>query len=130
MLGARASRPRRGQIYWVDFGEPRGSEQAGRRPAIVVSTDDLNAVSSTVIVAAMTTREWRPQRPEQHVYFTTHVGPQAVRSTIKADQILTITTDRLGDLIGGLPDEFREQLDSALFYVLGLDDVPDVSEVE
>ena len=27
--------PRRGEVYWVDFGQPRGSEQGGRRPALI-----------------------------------------------------------------------------------------------
>jgi mRNA interferase MazF len=34
--------PRRGEIWLVDFGEPVGREQAGIRPAVIVSTDALN----------------------------------------------------------------------------------------
>ncbi|MEX0790499.1 MAG: type II toxin-antitoxin system PemK/MazF family toxin, partial [Actinomycetota bacterium] len=32
----------RGELWWVDFGEPAGSEPGYRRPAAVVSSDRFN----------------------------------------------------------------------------------------
>ena len=40
---------RRGDIWLVDFGEPVGREQAGRRPAVVVSADPLNDSRAGVV---------------------------------------------------------------------------------
>ncbi|RYG29888.1 type II toxin-antitoxin system PemK/MazF family toxin, partial [bacterium] len=34
---------RRGQIHWVDWAPGRGSEQTGRRPALIIQTDEANA---------------------------------------------------------------------------------------
>jgi mRNA interferase MazF len=49
-------RPRRGELWLVDFGEPVGREQAGRRPALVVSADPLNdGPAGVVIVVPVTT---------------------------------------------------------------------------
>ena len=46
---------RRGEIWLVDFGEPIGTEQSGRRPAFVVSDDELNdGPSGLVIVIPIT----------------------------------------------------------------------------
>jgi mRNA interferase MazF len=46
---------RRGEIWLVDFGEPIGREQSGRRPAVVVSADRLNeSPAGVVIVVACT----------------------------------------------------------------------------
>ena len=47
--------PRRGDLIWVDFGTSSGREQAGRRPALVVSTDAYNALSSVLIVCPLST---------------------------------------------------------------------------
>ena len=47
---------RRGEIYWVDFGTPRGSEQAGKRPALVIQNDVGNESSPTTIVAGITSK--------------------------------------------------------------------------
>ena len=47
---------RRGDIWLVDFGGPVGREQAGRRPAVVVSADPLNeGPAGVVIVVPVTT---------------------------------------------------------------------------
>lgn len=49
---------RRGEVWLVDFGEPVGREQAGRRPALVVSADALNGgPAGVVIVVPITTRD-------------------------------------------------------------------------
>jgi len=45
----------RGDVWWVDFGEPVGSEPGYRRPALVVSSDRFNRSHiSTVLVSAIT----------------------------------------------------------------------------
>jgi len=45
----------RGEVWWVDFGEPVGSEPGFRRPALVVSSDRFNRSRiSTVLVSAIT----------------------------------------------------------------------------
>ncbi|MDN4476853.1 type II toxin-antitoxin system PemK/MazF family toxin [Demequina sp. SYSU T00192] len=45
----------RGDVVWVDFGVPRGSEPAKRRPAVVVQADWLLATAAaTVLVVPLT----------------------------------------------------------------------------
>jgi mRNA interferase MazF len=43
-----------GDLVWLDFGPPFGQEQAGRRPAIVVSPKLYNERSSLVLVCPIT----------------------------------------------------------------------------
>lgn len=46
---------RHGDVVWVDFGSPRGSEPAKRRPAVVVQEDWLLATQiATVLVVPLT----------------------------------------------------------------------------
>ena len=45
----------RGQIVWVNFNPQKGHEQAGRRPALVISPAAYNAGSNTVLVCPITT---------------------------------------------------------------------------
>lgn len=49
-----------GDIYWVDFDPTKGSEQAGARPALVISDVEYNRRSDLVIVCPITrnTRPW------------------------------------------------------------------------
>ena len=41
---------RRGEIWWANLGKPQGYEQALERPVVVVQTDQLNDLSTTVVV--------------------------------------------------------------------------------
>lgn len=44
-----------GDVVWVDFGSPRGSEPAKRRPAVVIQEDWLLATQiATVLVVPLT----------------------------------------------------------------------------
>ena len=46
----------RGEIWWVDFGVPFGSEVGFRRPVIVLQNDILNESNlKTVVVLPVTT---------------------------------------------------------------------------
>ena len=45
--------PRRGEIWVVNWNPARGSEQAGKRPALVIQNDIGNEHASTTIVAAL-----------------------------------------------------------------------------
>lgn len=48
--------PDAGDIVWVDFDPQAGREQAGRRPAVVLSSAYYNKGSSLMVCVPMTTR--------------------------------------------------------------------------
>jgi len=50
-----AAHPRRGEVWWVELDPARGREISKRRPALVVSPDEMNRGLGTVIVAPVTT---------------------------------------------------------------------------
>lgn len=52
-------RPDRGEVWLVDFGDPVGREQAGRRPAVVVSANPLNKSRAGVVIVIPTTTAHR-----------------------------------------------------------------------
>lgn len=60
--------PDRGQIVWVSFNPQTGHEQAGRRPALVVSPAAYNGVSNCILVCPITSNTgpwpWKVMLPE------------------------------------------------------------------
>ncbi|TAK11635.1 MAG: type II toxin-antitoxin system PemK/MazF family toxin [Anaerolineae bacterium] len=47
-----------GDVYWVDLGEPRGSEPAYRRPVVVIQNNLFNQSNlRTVVVCALTSNQ-------------------------------------------------------------------------
>ena len=51
---ARTTVPNRGDIIWLDFDPQVGHEQAGHRPAVVLSHREYNAKTGLAIVCPMT----------------------------------------------------------------------------
>jgi mRNA interferase MazF len=47
--------PNSGDIIWVDFNPTVGHEQAGKRPALVLSPSSYNGKTSLLLACAMTT---------------------------------------------------------------------------
>lgn len=92
----------RGDILWADLDPVRGREQAGRRPILVLSHDVFNQRSGTVIAVALTSQE-----PTAGYPLTLEIGsvPLPKRSWVKISQIRTLSTERLGGLIGRLSPE-------------------------
>lgn len=55
-MTARSYRPNAGDLIWTDFDPTRGREQAGRRPALVISPATFTANTGLAIVCPITSR--------------------------------------------------------------------------
>ena len=49
--------PARGDVVWIDFDPQAGHEQAGRRPALILSDKKYNARSSLVVLCPITSQQ-------------------------------------------------------------------------
>lgn len=112
---------RRGEIYLVDFGIPKGSEQGGYRPALVIQNDIGNANSSTTIVAAITSK--KKSLYPFHVEITSMESGLRADSTILLEQLLTISINRLTKRIGFLSDTKMKEIEQALTISLGISSI-------
>jgi mRNA interferase MazF len=109
--------PRRGDIYWTDFNPSRGSEQAGYRPAVVVSLDSFNVHMPVVMVAAITTKI----KPAYTVTVILPAGKPLERECqILAFQIMTVDKSRLDDYMACLEASQLEELENAMRRAWGL----------
>jgi mRNA interferase MazF len=109
---------RRGDLYWVDWGAGRGSEQLGVRPALVVQNDVGNQHSPTTIVAAVTAQA-RTTYPFQ-VAVTAEESGLPRDSVVLLNQLQTVDQGRLRDRAGRLNAARMAQVDRALRVSLGL----------
>jgi mRNA interferase MazF len=110
--------PRRGDIYWVDFSPTIGSEQSGRRPAVVVSNDIANRHASVVTVVPVT--RTIPSKPYPHTVPLAAGEPLPYAGSILCAQVRTISKERLLDCTGVLSDDQIASVDTALKIALGL----------
>lgn len=109
---------KRSEIYWVDWGEGKGSEQAGVRPALIIQNDVGNRVSPTTIIASLTTA---PNKPYPFlVEFTKEESGLDKDGAVDLAAIMTIDKVRLDDKCGQLINKKMSEVDEAIKISLGL----------
>jgi mRNA interferase MazF len=89
--------PNRGEIWLADLGMGRGHEQSGQRPALVVSDDSFNrGLAGLVMVVPLTSKVKKSKNIPAHIAVDPPEGGLKTPSVILADQLRTISKDRLG----------------------------------
>lgn len=105
----------RGDIRWADLNPTRGKEQAGLRPVLVLSHDVFNEHSGTVIAVAITSQ---PQRAGFPLTLELKTGHLPRRSWAKISQIRTLSTERIGQVIGKISQEELAQVIEGLNEII------------
>jgi mRNA interferase MazF len=110
--------PRNGEIWLVDFGEPIGHEQAGWRPAVIASDNELNdGPSGLVIVVPITTaRRGLPSHIELD-------GPETGLDEVsyaKCEDVKSISDRRLIARLGVASNEAVFSVKRVLRFLLAL----------
>ncbi len=124
MTGSRASQTqpvvRRGEVYEARFGPgTEGSEQAGQRPAVIVSHDAINTSSSVIIVVPCTTYRGRHIYSSQ-VLLRAPDGGLTADSVALGEQVRALSKTRLLYQRGMLSPEALTRIDRALLVALDL----------
>jgi len=111
---------RRGEVWWVDFGLPFGSEPGYRRPAVVVQADAFNESRLGTVLLVPLTRalEWA-KAPGNVLLRAKHTGLKH-SSVANVSQLTVSDRRRLLERVGALPSLSLNRLDEGLRQVLGL----------
>jgi mRNA interferase MazF len=112
---------RRGQVWWVDFGEPRGSEPAFRHPALVIQRDEATASRlSTVVVCVLTSNRALSAAPG-NTLLPRKVTGLPRDSVANASQIATIDKEDLIDQAGTVPPRLMREIERGIRWFLDLE---------
>jgi mRNA interferase MazF len=109
----------RGEVWQADLSPTRGTEQAGRRPVLIVQTDRANAHSPHTIIVPFTTRIRQKLLPS-HVLVPAGEGGLTQDSVMLGEQIRVIDNGRLVKHLGTLPAARMQEVDDALRTILEL----------
>ena len=110
--------PRRGEIWLVDFGEPVGREQSGRRPAVVVSADALNESPAGVIfvVPCTTTHRDLPS----HIEIDPADSGLDAANYAKCEDLKSVSERRMIARLGQVGPQVAFEIDRVLRFLLEL----------
>lgn len=91
-----------GDIFWVDLGEPVGSEPGYRHPHVVIQNNVFNRSHiNTVVVCALTSNLKRGVVPG-NVLLDPGEASLPKQSVVVISQIFTVDKTQLGEYIGTL----------------------------
>jgi mRNA interferase MazF len=107
-----------GDIYWVDFGTPLGSEPGYRHPHVVIQNNIFNKSRiNTVVVCALTTNLKRANSPG-NVLLVPGEGNLDKQSVVNVTQISTVDKRDLIKKIGALSQDRVDEILKGIDLVL------------
>jgi mRNA interferase MazF len=111
---------RRGEVWWVDFGEPFGSEPGYGRPALIVQADSFNKsrLGTVLLVPLTRTVEWG-EAPGNVMCRPKETGLKHL-SVANVSQLTVADRRRLVERVGPIPATLMRQVEEGLRLVLAL----------
>lgn len=109
----------RGDVFWFEPDPVRGSEQAGRRPAIIVSRDAVNRASPVIIVVPTTTYRGQTLYPSD-VLIRAPEGGLSQDSVAIGLHIRAVDRQRFGARLGHISNTTMKQVEQAILQVLDI----------
>jgi mRNA interferase MazF len=111
---------RRGQLHWIDLGEPVGSRPAKRRPVLVIQSHPYNASRLATTLAAVVTANTALAAMPGNVFLPAPASGLPRDSVVNVTALITVDKADLGKPAGQLPETLMREVDRGLRQVLGL----------
>lgn len=114
------NQPRRGEVWLVDWNPGRGSEQLGKRPALVIQTDAANSnprYPNTIVLKL--SRKGLPVATHVQLEPASMNGLRET-SWVKCEQVLTISKERLLQKWGRVSSGELARIEKSVMTALGM----------
>jgi mRNA interferase MazF len=111
---------KRGDVYQTVLDPADGSEQAGTRPAIIVSRDAINTSSPVLIIVPLTSRANKKTLYPSHAELKMGEAGLTADSVALCEQVRAISKTKLQKHLGHLSNQRMSQVNAALKIALDL----------
>ncbi len=108
----------RGEIWLVSLDPILGREQAGKRPALIISENIFNqSYADLVIVVPITSQN---KNIRSHVFIPEGEGGLTPESFAKCEDVRSISKQRLVKRLGKVDKPIVEKIEEKLRFLMGL----------
>lgn len=108
----------RGEVWLVGLDRTLGREQAGTRPALVISEDLFNQGHADLVIVIPITSKDKGIR--SHVAISSSEGGLSMQSFAKCEDIRSISKQRLRKRLGVVSEQTIEAVEEKLRMLMGL----------
>ncbi|ELC8392142.1 PemK family transcriptional regulator [Clostridium perfringens] len=109
----------RGDIFYADLPDKKGSEQSGVRPVVIIQNNLGNKYGKTLIVAPITSQDKKELPVHSEIY---NINLER-GSTILLEQVTTIDKNKVKEFVGHITRNELKKLNIALARSVGLMDL-------
>jgi mRNA interferase MazF len=110
----------RGEIWWVDYGIPFGSEPGYRRPVIILQNDFFNnSKINTTIVIPISSNLLLADVPG-NIYIEKRDCKLGKNSVILTSQFGVIDKERLIEKISKINNDIMKKIENSIMFILGI----------
>lgn len=110
----------RGEIWWADLGEPRGSSPGFHRPVLIVQSDFFNKTRIKTVIAAIITTNLRLADMPGNVALSSRASGLDKESVVNISQLFTLDNADLLEHVGNISAQKMAQVEKGLRLVLSL----------
>ena len=110
----------RGEVWWADLGEPRGSGPGFERPVLVVSSDAFNRSKIATVLCAVITSNLRLADAPGNVTLGAGDAGLDCASVVNVSQVVTLDKGALVERLGTLDSAQIRLVELGLRRVLNL----------
>ena len=110
----------RGEIWWADLPEPRGSEPVFRRPVLIIQADSFNRSGIRTVIVAVISSNLRLVDAPGNVLLPAVATGLPRDSVVNVSQLLTLDRSFLTELVDKLSGRLLTDVETGLLLVLAL----------
>ena len=111
-----------GEIWWIDFGEPFGSEAGYKRPALVVQNDILNSTKMNTVIVAPITSNLALSNMAGNVFLSSKDSNLKKDSVILVSQLVAADRQRFHEKVSEITAKrIINEINDGLSFVLNMD---------
>ncbi len=110
----------RGEIWWTDLAEPRGSEPGFRHPILILQADAFNRSRLRTVVGVVVSSNTRLLDAPGNVLLRAKAVGLPRDSVANVTQLVTVDRDYLEERAGKVPSKTLARVEAGLRLVLDL----------
>lgn len=110
----------RGEIWWTDLPEPKGSMPGYRHPIIIIQADPFNRSGLATVIGVVITTNLDLAAMPGNVELTPQQSGLPKRSVVNVTQIVTTNRSDLLEFVSRLSGRKLAQIENGVRFVLGL----------
>jgi mRNA interferase MazF len=113
----------RGEIWWVDYGIPYGSEPEYRRPVVIIQNDFFNASKiKTTIAVPLSTNLLLADVPG-NIWVSKKDSKLTKDSVILISQIGVIDKERMLEKVSKINNAIMGKIENSMLFILGMKNI-------